>query len=569
MFFEQNQISNVLNCSKCSKEFDEPRMLPCGITVCNECISILTNTKKANSNLFECAMCLDEHTIPSKGFPLNKSILTLIGQKPKEVFRGKVVEDFKLNLEIISKKKEQFEFQFNNGIDAIKKHCLNLRCDVHASSEKAILRINELTDSMISEINKYENKCISSFQIANNRLNLHEKQSFEQLIKQADKFHTEWKNYLKNLHLDEESVSNANITGLTLLNKLNDDEIKLKSSIYNNNFIEFKANAKEIEKNIIGSINYSKGNKIQFKETINLRNVEYLKNAFFDSIFIDIDPYGSIDILYLEISSNQPFLNFLKLNKNLEKIHIKKAVLSCYLGINDYANKNRTRSASNVFKKYEDKILTLDSQNMISILNQNFKDTWYSYNAYSNECRQISGQFIFCMNEENIFFLLFDQQKILIQKQKNLQNNAYNYNKNYDDDYFDENDQNSDISYQAYQSTDSRYPFYFPSDIKQFECADDKFIWLNETKLQILNEKSGKAIKSIDVTADKFILDSQNQIHVINKVAQNQKLQVYQLDGTLLREYLVEENLLGQPFFLDTQDKILFFNKTTFDLHLQ
>jgi hypothetical protein len=40
-----------LRCGKCNQKFDEPRILPCGNTVCNSCIQALVTTadKKDNS----------------------------------------------------------------------------------------------------------------------------------------------------------------------------------------------------------------------------------------------------------------------------------------------------------------------------------------------------------------------------------------------------------------------------------------------------------------------------------------------------------------------------------------
>ena len=179
MFYEQNQILNVLNCAKCSKEFDEPRLLPCGNTVCNDCISALTIYSNPNTNMFDCAMCFDEHMRPAKGFPIVNSLLKLIEQKPHKVYRGKVVETFQLNLDAIHNKKEQLKSDLNNGEDTIKQHCMNLRCEVHASAEKIILEINELTDCMIADINHYEKKCISRFQTSTGDT---QKQFFDQTI---------------------------------------------------------------------------------------------------------------------------------------------------------------------------------------------------------------------------------------------------------------------------------------------------------------------------------------------------------------------------------------------------
>ena len=222
MFFEQNQILTVLNCSKCTKEYDEPRMLPCGNTVCNDCITALTISKNPNTNMFDCAMCLDEHLIPVKGFPLNKSLMTLIGQKPKEVYRGKVVEEFKLNLESIYNKKDKLKSDLNNGEDTIKQHCMNLRCDVHASADTAILRINELTDSMIEEINKYEVECLTNLQMTSSG---QEAKKIEQTFKKIEAFYKEWSLYLTNIKYDEEAVIEANQIALTLCHQVDQNEI--------------------------------------------------------------------------------------------------------------------------------------------------------------------------------------------------------------------------------------------------------------------------------------------------------------------------------------------------------
>ncbi len=35
MFYEEAMINNELNCIKCKQRLDEPRMLPCGETICD------------------------------------------------------------------------------------------------------------------------------------------------------------------------------------------------------------------------------------------------------------------------------------------------------------------------------------------------------------------------------------------------------------------------------------------------------------------------------------------------------------------------------------------------------
>ena len=151
---------------------------------------------------------------------------------------------------------------------------------------------------------------------------------------------------------------------------------------------------------------------------------------------------------------------------------------------------------------------------------------------------------LLCMNETNVYCLLIKSQQLLIKSRRviNIMDRI------------------------KFQSATSEKPFYFPANVKQFECVDGKLIWLNATQLQILNEKTGDLIRSVKVVADKFILNSKNKIVLLNQAVQ--RLQVFHIDGALLAEFKVEENLLDVTFFLDKQDNVLFFNKKTLCLSL-
>ncbi len=74
-------------------------------------------------------------------------------------------------------------------------------------------------------------------------------------------------------------------------------------------------------------------------------------------------------------------------------------------------------------------------------------------------------------------------------------------------------------------------PFYFPTDIKQFESHKGMYYWLNNTTLQILREDDGQLIKSVAVTANNFILDSTDNVVLINNATK--ELDYFSPDGTL------------------------------------
>ena len=529
MFYDQNQILNILNCSKCLKEFDEPRLLPCGNTVCNNCITILTRSRNPMAKYFECAMCLDEHVMPIKGFPINKSLLKLLEQKPKQVYRGKLVEEFEANLESIRAKNQQLEFDLNNADDKIKEHCMNLRCQVHAAADIAILKINELSDSMFAEINEYERECIRSFQLHQvKEFNALKIERFKQRIVKVDTFYKKWSAYLKNVQLDEEAVTEANKLALKFDKKANEDNHQMKKFIYGNKVIEFEKSTKVIETNLIGAIKFTQL-PIHFSETINIKNV-LLTNALPDSIVVDADTAEDGDIFILYLGKNSIFdqfqLYFLKYsNSDLHKLPPLHFPL---------------KNALKNFKKYKEFIYFLDPDGLFHIYKLSDKNIEAVYRGNV----KLEGASLICMNDKHIFCLSTDQHNLVFQKPNN-----------------------KDLMRRIkYQSTDAEKPFYFASDVKQLECAGGKYIWLNETRLQILDEITGEGEFAIEIVADKFVMNSKNQICLFDK--NFERLDIFHINGTLLAVHEVEEHLYNQPFFLNKQDKFIFFNKNNFDLYL-
>ncbi len=98
MFFEEAALVNELNCIKCKQRLDEPRILPCGETICDYCFI----TIEVKNNKFKCFFCNEDHIMPEKGFPINKRLLRILDLKSKEVYRSKEVKQLKENLKLYS-----------------------------------------------------------------------------------------------------------------------------------------------------------------------------------------------------------------------------------------------------------------------------------------------------------------------------------------------------------------------------------------------------------------------------------------------------------------------------------
>jgi len=107
--------------------------------------------------------------------------------------------------------------------------------------------------------------------------------------------------------------------------------------------------------------------------------------------------------------------------------------------------------------------------------------------------------------------------------------------------------------------------FYFPSDIKQIDNRDGKYFWLNQVSFNIVNELNGQIVNSIKLNANKFVIDSANNILLMCQ--QVRRLYFFDFEGSLMQEIeLFNFPLTDVDFFLGTNEKPSFFCTKSLDL---
>jgi len=183
MFFEENVISSILLCQNCRQKLDDPRVVPCGATICTACIE---------NNSFICRFCESLHSETDSGFPVNKMVKELLAQESKSVYRGKNVEEFKRNLEWIRFNVKKFEMNIQTGEDKIREYCLGQRISVDLVAEEAIEQINRFRSSLLAEIENYETVATQAY-----RTDEESRRNFTEFIDYLERFENDWTNYLK------------------------------------------------------------------------------------------------------------------------------------------------------------------------------------------------------------------------------------------------------------------------------------------------------------------------------------------------------------------------------------
>jgi hypothetical protein len=245
MFFDSNQINNKLTCKKCEGRLDEPRILPCGRSICSFCLEYI---KLTNNREFQCLICDELHEMPKKGLPISETVLDLLSFKETQVSRGKAFDSLQDALKDLRNNKNLFKFGLYNRNDFIKEHFIDLRNEVQLATEELHEQIDDLNEKVIVEINDYEKQLIGL-----NKNHLESLKIFE-ILKKVESFHLKVEEYLKQPKLNDDILTKLNCDAIILKAK-SDMEIKnLKEVILSGRFLKFKPNKEKLQKSFIGEM---------------------------------------------------------------------------------------------------------------------------------------------------------------------------------------------------------------------------------------------------------------------------------------------------------------------------
>ena len=236
MFFEADQISKNLVCPACTCEFDEPKTLPCGETVCTRCIEYnmpASSDSLSDDHDFKCFVCDEVHVMPRNGFKTNKLMQRLLATQPKEVFRSKWIDEFKKNLIFISERRIDLLLQLDNRLEIIRSYFDLKRTQIHLITESRIDEINKLKLELTEQVGKAEKVYLEAAgQNEATELVLREITTFTD---QVDLFYSKWIKYLKQSFISEAEIQAANQECLQMDALLSMEALKAKQLIYNNN----------------------------------------------------------------------------------------------------------------------------------------------------------------------------------------------------------------------------------------------------------------------------------------------------------------------------------------------
>jgi hypothetical protein len=242
MYFDSNQVNAILVCKKCESRPDEPRLLECGNIICSLCYqSILLNEYRE----FTCFACLELHSLPEKGLPLNKPIIQMLSLETIKVSRGTNFNTLQETLKIIQK--NQILLDYINHPDYLKEHFLDLKNQIQLTIELIHEKLDKMNKQFIDELDKYENQ-LKYIDLESFRL-------FKETSKELQNFNSQTIEVLKKHDLDDETLNDLNKTANLLKEKSNVEIEYFKDVKLNNRYLKFKPYNFPVSRSIIGEFN--------------------------------------------------------------------------------------------------------------------------------------------------------------------------------------------------------------------------------------------------------------------------------------------------------------------------
>lgn len=178
MFYEQNQLDNLLNCPCCKNRFDLPLMLPCcWKTICKRCTEKYTYK---NLESFKCPLCSKNQKLSRNGelsLPVNETLSKLLNIKPVDLLHADLYRKLGDLFKNIQSNLDELNFIEKHAQSNLDEFFSLIKNEIQNNTQHLIEQANKLKDRLISDLDYLKIKMLDTFK------NLFSDQSNSKLLK--------------------------------------------------------------------------------------------------------------------------------------------------------------------------------------------------------------------------------------------------------------------------------------------------------------------------------------------------------------------------------------------------
>lgn len=229
-FFEIDPIIDLLSCECCKSEFDTPRLLECGASICELCLHNLTSNTEYSNESYTCPVCKETHSLLNDiQFTINHKLLKLKKLEPRKVSRGKSIDELEKNFAQNQEKIYELDkLLTNNGADVLREFCIDLKSEIDLAVEKQIEKLRESSNRMTQQIEAFEQKSVK--RLMETRIEI---KNIQQLEHDFKSLQSDWSEKLRSHRIEEGETEIANQTLKKMVEKMEQEITLLKEIIFN------------------------------------------------------------------------------------------------------------------------------------------------------------------------------------------------------------------------------------------------------------------------------------------------------------------------------------------------
>jgi hypothetical protein len=483
MFFEEMQISDKLKCPVCKKLCYDPRLLPCGKCVCQQCIEYQLSDENNNysNDSFNCIRCNEVHKVPKNGFAVCEMIADLLKEKPREIFRCKAIEQLKQDLEEIHQNIEIIKQKMGKRNENIAEYCNFMRSEIQVKTDSVIEDIKRSKEELIYEVDKYEMDCNENF--SNNIIY---QQKIKSIVEDNEKFYKDLDIYLKKPIIEEDEIKEIIEMAQSKKDSIKLEITNLDAEVFNQKMPKFSQNINEIKSCLIGTLNFKPMKLFDFSNFINkfefkAKLPDYKANAHNEIFILD---NGNFIVIY---QNKFDFIQFASFNKSVELIKTKSQNIRSLNLCCTYKHGNNL-----IYNSFE------DGYYFLKIMDENLN----IIKEIGIDCYSVcaDSKNIICLNTKNTLDIYdWDLNKVgnVGQNQPHL-------------------------------------PFYI-GKVKQIDVCDNKYFFRSSDEIRIIDAQSGLVIHKIPSKTKQFLINEEHELVVV--CSETNKITIYDLNGIQLEEY--------------------------------
>jgi hypothetical protein len=316
MFYQAEKINRILICKICDTKMVDPRLLPCGKSVCHRCVDFLADTDKKR---IKCQNCAKIHEIPDEGFLKISALQELLDCEAKEVSHPNQIDEFKTLLNSLDTIKQSIESTMECGDVKIRDHCDKVRNDMQLAIEQAHAKLDEFHKDFMVEIDNHEKECQAMFKLIQKN-----KGDIEKALNDSNQLLSKSDHLLKQFKIDQTQLETLFQSGLSLLANLEATKDKLQREMFNGSLLKFER-PKSYDSSVVGKI-VKQNIELYFLENVEkMRELDFISRIEYTDYYPFLQPFKSNCHLFLYAFNNM--LNILCLDKNGNILFEKKDLI--------------------------------------------------------------------------------------------------------------------------------------------------------------------------------------------------------------------------------------------------